>query len=165
MQYYIVYNGQQVGPFTKEQLRAYNINAQTPVWYDGLPDWTPAVQIPDLIDILTPTPPPFASAPQPTPQYTAPAQDPQQYLAPPASHLAWAIVCTILCCVPFGIVAIVYASKVNSLWSQGLYDQAYDASRKARNWAIWSAVIGFIASALYVALNIAGTIAMAPYGF
>ena len=31
-----------------------------------------------------------------------------------ASHIAPAILCTLFCCLPFGIVAIVYAAQVNS---------------------------------------------------
>ena len=34
----------------------------------------------------------------------------------PDNFLPWAIVSTVLCCLPFGIVAIVYASKVDTLW-------------------------------------------------
>ncbi len=49
----------QQGPFTLEELQAKNITAQTPVWYDGLPDWTTAGQVEELKDIFVHTPPPF----------------------------------------------------------------------------------------------------------
>lgn len=50
--------GQQ-GPFTLEELQAKNINTETPVWYEGLPEWTTAGQVEELKDILAHTPPPF----------------------------------------------------------------------------------------------------------
>lgn len=49
----------QQGPFTLEELQAKNITAETPVWYDGLPDWTTAGQLEELKDIFVHTPPPF----------------------------------------------------------------------------------------------------------
>lgn len=36
------------GPFTMEELQAKNISAATPVWYDGLPNWTPAGELEEL---------------------------------------------------------------------------------------------------------------------
>ena len=52
---------------------------------------------------------------------------PQQY--PPDSGMVWAVLTTLFCCLPFGIVAIVYASKVNNLWMMGYYDGARAAAR------------------------------------
>ena len=63
--------------------------------------------------------------------------------APPASkpnnYLAMAILCTICCCVPFGIVSIVFAAKVNNQWNAGDYVGAMESARKAKTW-FW---IGF----------------------
>lgn len=61
-------------------------------------------------------------------------------LTKPDSNLVWAILCTVLCCIPLGIVSIVYACKVDSLWSIGAYQEAYDAANKAKKWAIWGAI-------------------------
>lgn len=46
----------------------------------------------------------------------------------PDNCLVWAILTTVLCCLPFGIVSIVYASKVDSEWALGHYDEAEDAA-------------------------------------
>ncbi len=73
----------------------------------------------------------------------------------PDSNLVWAILSTILCCVPLGIVSIVYASKVDSLWNIGAYREAYDAADKARKWAIWGAIIGGAWCVLIVVFYIA----------
>ncbi len=57
--YYFNDGTSQQGPFTLEELQAKNITAETPVWYDGLPDWTTAGQVEELKGILVHTPPPF----------------------------------------------------------------------------------------------------------
>lgn len=49
----------QQGPFTLEELQAKAITASTPIWYDGLTDWTTAGQLEELKDIIVHTPPPF----------------------------------------------------------------------------------------------------------
>lgn len=67
----------------------------------------------------------------------------------PSSNLVWGILTTILCCLPFGIVSIVYASKVDSLWYAGNFDAAQDSAKKAGQWAMWAAIIGFLVIAAY----------------
>jgi len=59
---------------------------------------------------------------------------------PPPNYLAFAILTNILCCLPAGIVSIVYASEVNSKWMVQDYEGARRASRNAKTWAIVSAV-------------------------
>ena len=49
MQYFIIENGTQAGPFTPEELvNTKLITAETLVWTDGLKDWTPAWQIEEI---------------------------------------------------------------------------------------------------------------------
>ena len=60
----------------------------------------------------------------------------------PDNHLVWAILCTVLCCIPFGIVSIVYATRVSGLWAEGRYAEAQSASDSAKKWAIIGAVVG-----------------------
>jgi hypothetical protein len=60
----------------------------------------------------------------------------------PDNHLVWGLLCTFLCCVPFGIVSIVYSSKVSGLWSEGRYAEAQSASDNAKKWAIIGAIVG-----------------------
>jgi len=55
--------------------------------------------------------------------------------SPPPNYLVWAILTTIFCCLPFGIVSIVFAAQVNSKWQAGDYDGALNASKNARTWA------------------------------
>jgi hypothetical protein len=60
----------------------------------------------------------------------------------PDNHLVWAILCTVLCCIPFGIVSIVYSTRVSGLWAEGRYAEAQSASDSAKKWAIIGAVVG-----------------------
>lgn len=49
MQYFIIENGAQAGPFTPEELvNTKHITAETLVWTEGLNDWTPAWQIEEI---------------------------------------------------------------------------------------------------------------------
>jgi hypothetical protein len=53
--YYTDDHGQQ-GPFTYEQLKSRPIKANTPVWYDPLPEWTTADKVAGLKYIINGTP-------------------------------------------------------------------------------------------------------------
>lgn len=77
----------------------------------------------------------------------------------PDSNLVWAILCTVMCCLPLGIVAIVKASSVEKLWHQGRYDEAQKASDDAKKYSIWGAVIAGIGIALYVIVMVIAIVA------
>ena len=70
----------------------------------------------------------------------------------PDNYLVWAILCTVLCCIPFGIVSIVYATRVSGLWAEGRYAEAQTASDNAKKWAIIGAVVGVAAYVIGVVL-------------
>jgi len=69
--------------------------------------------------------------------------------------MVWAIVSTILCCWPLGIVAIIKASKVHSLWYQGQHAEAQRFADDAKKYANYSAVAGAIIAVLYIILLVA----------
>lgn len=48
MQYFIVINNVQQGPFSIDELRQRNITSDTLVWAEGMPQWTPAWQVEEL---------------------------------------------------------------------------------------------------------------------
>ena len=75
---------------------------------------------------------------------------PQLPMHKPDSNLVWAILCTVLCCMPFGIVSIVYAAKVDSLWYAGRQQEALDAANSAKKWALWGAIISIVGGILYL---------------
>lgn len=67
----------------------------------------------------------------------------------PENYLVFAILSTVLCCMPAGVVSIVYAAKVNGLFAEGRFDEAEKASKNAKMWAIISASIGLVGLLLY----------------
>ena len=68
----------------------------------------------------------------------------------PRTWLVESILITVLCCLPFGIVGIVYASKVSSLLNIGQYDEAVAASKEAGKWVKIGFITGLIGIILYV---------------
>ena len=84
-QYYLVKDGQRIGPLAIDQLTQYGLTPETLVWTDGMTDWVQASQIPEVAALLAPKPAPApAPAPQPAPATAPqPVQQPQpQYQAP-----------------------------------------------------------------------------------
>lgn len=68
----------------------------------------------------------------------------------PNSYLALAIISTILCCLPTGIVSIIYATKVNSSYEDGNYDEATKASKNAKTWGLVSIGIAVVGWLIYI---------------
>lgn len=52
MHYFITYNGQTVGPMSKEQIFAYPVTPQTPVCTEDNQQWAPLYTFPDLMEML-----------------------------------------------------------------------------------------------------------------
>ncbi|HYR27400.1 MAG TPA: CD225/dispanin family protein [Thermoanaerobaculia bacterium] len=69
-----------------------------------------------------------------------------RYAAPPVipNHLVGAIVTTLCCCMPFGIVSLVFAAQVNTKIAAGDLAGAQIASRNAKTWMIVALVMGIL---------------------
>ncbi len=65
------------------------------------------------------------------------------------NYMWQSIVATLICCLPFGIPAIVYASKVEPFLRQGNVQAAKEASAKAKMWCNIAAGVGFIVGLLW----------------
>ena len=62
MKKYFIHNGtQQDGPFDVEELRLKNLHKDSPVWFEGLTDWTTISKVEELKNIIPVVPPPFAA--------------------------------------------------------------------------------------------------------
>ena len=70
------------------------------------------------------------------------------------SHMADAIIVTICCCLPFGIVGIVYASRVSTLLAAGNVSAAQDAAKKAAMWSWIGFGCGIVANGIWIGLQI-----------
>jgi hypothetical protein len=69
------------------------------------------------------------------------------------NHLVLAILATFFCCLPFGIVAIVYASQVNGKLDAGDLAGAEEASRQASLWGWIAFGLGIAVGAGYFILT------------
>ena len=73
-------------------------------------------------------------------------------------YLVLSIISTVCCCIPAGIVAIVFSSKINSEVSAGNIEAARKAAKMAKIWIIVSVVAGALAIILYaIFLAVVGT--------
>lgn len=90
--------------------------------------------------------------------------------APPAAplphvenNLVWAILATLCCCVPTGIVAIVYAARVDNKRASGDLQGAIEDANNAKLWSWVSFGLGLVFSLLYIGLSVTGAIADGSY--
>lgn len=93
---------------------------------------------------------------QPPQQYSYPVNQPPEKVN---NYLIWSILCTIFCCLPCGIVGIVYSNKVNTALSVGNIEQAREASKNAKIWNLVGTILGAVISIGYVMLVAFGAIA------
>ncbi|QEC52632.1 interferon-induced transmembrane protein [Anseongella ginsenosidimutans] len=80
-------------------------------------------------------------------------QAPDNPTPPPARPKNWlveSILVTVLCCLPFGIVGIIYAAGVNSKYDAGNYPDALESSRQAGKWTKIGFFVGIAGIVLYV---------------
>ena len=68
----------------------------------------------------------------------------------PPTYFWQAILVTILCCLPLGIPAIIYAAQVENRWRNGDIDGALRSSKNARNFAFLAFVIGLIVHIIHL---------------
>lgn len=106
-----------------------------------------------------PAQPPVPPAVPPVPPvYTLPPGTQLPPLHPhgamPPTYMIWAIISTICCCLPAGIVAIVFSSKVSTKYYNRDYEGARRASEMAEMWIIASIVAGVVFNALYFPLSL-----------
>ena len=73
---------------------------------------------------------------------------------PPQSMVGFAWIATIFCCLPLGIVALIFAYKTMSAWKKGEKETAYEYNRKAKMWTGISFFMGLILYGLFLALSL-----------
>jgi hypothetical protein len=152
-QYYYSDGTKKVGPFSLEELKAQNITRDTPVWCHPMPKWKAAGEIPDLEELFGTVPPDLNNV--------EPKQDRKQenYASRPPMPKTWlveSILATLFCCLPFGIIGIIYSVKVDSAHSAGNYELATSASRNAGTWTKVSFLIGLFHYLAWIILILAG---------
>jgi hypothetical protein len=154
--YYYSDGVNQHGPFTKEELREKHISRETLVWFQGMANWQPAGTVQELGDIFFMPPPPLTPPPGNT-QYasnnmgTSNANNTRI----PKTWLVESILATLFCCLPFGIVGIINASKVESRFYAGQIDEAIRCSEEAKKWTMISFWIGIAVGVFYFVITFA----------
>ena len=98
-------------------------------------------------------------APPPPQPETQPSYAPQSSQPDVPNYLVQAILTTIFCCLPLGIVSIVYAAQVNGKVAAGDHAGASESSRNARMWAWISFAAGLVLIVGYLILVVVGVIA------
>lgn len=84
------------------------------------------------------------------------AQQPEAPGPCPPTNLVWAIISTICCCLPAGIVAIIYSVKVTNKYNMGDFKGAERASETSAWWCIAAIVLGIISAPLVYLLPMLG---------
>ena len=137
--WYYLKSGEQKGPVPKEFLvnlaQSGQLQRTDLIWTKGMKDWLPAQSVPE-IPFPRITPPPGSKIPG------MPAQTVSNYLV-------WSILTTVFCCLPGGIVAIIYSSKVNTALALGDHGAALEAAKKAKMWNIIGLCVGLVFTVLY----------------
>lgn len=142
--YYLNARNEQQGPVPGEQLPSCGVNLNTKVWKQGMSQWKPVSEIPELVSLFeqqngaVPPPPP------PSFGYTPQNQKPPMGLQKPDNLLVWSILATVLCCLPLGIVAIIYSNKVDPLWNEGKYEESVKAAASAKMYCLIALGLGVV---------------------
>lgn len=164
MKYWINHNGVQSGPVDLEGLKEMGLTSAAYVWHEGLSDWVKITQLPELqglYEMVTETVQPEAVAQAAVaPQQAAPVQpvqpQPETSEPCPPTNLVWAIITTVLCCIPPGIVAIFYALKVSNKYREGDIEGAKRASETGAWWCIAAIILGIVSMPLGFIMMSAG---------
>jgi hypothetical protein len=165
MQWYYSQNGAQTGPVTQEELTAMvasgRVRSDELVWTEGMANWLPAYSVPQLRSAPIPGAPPLPPSDQVQNPYSPPLAPAQSvYSGQPIPTYLWqSIVVTFLCCLPFGIPAIVYAAKVEGLVRAGNLAGALEASANAKKWTWISFWVGIFITILWILASILGAAA------
>ena len=157
MEYWVSINNNQVGPMSLDEVIALDPSADMLVWHPGMPDWDKAANLPELahlfgddyeecVDSQT-----IETEPQPQPQplqETAPAEP-----CPP-NYLVWTVLVTVMCCVPLGVISLIYSSQVKTKYNAGDIEGAKKASSKTELWLILAFVLGLIYQPFSVVMSL-----------
>jgi len=72
------------------------------------------------------------------------------YQIQPKNYLIESILVTIFCCLPFGIVGIVFSAQVNAKFEAGDYEGALKASKEAKKWMTWGLISTLVIGLFYL---------------
>ena len=98
----------------------------------------------------------YTPPPPPSPSYGASSAGAAVGGAPIQNYLWQSIVVTLCCCLPLGVVGIIFAAQVNSKLAAGDVAGAQEASQKAKMFTMIGFVIGLVVWLAYLLFFSAG---------
>ena len=140
-------DGREYGPKDETEVREWiqqgRLNALSQIKEVSEDEWVSLGSRPEFAvqQNNEPSPPPLPAVPSAPPTYQIP------------TYLAQSILVTLCCCLPVGIPAIVYASRIDNLMRMGQYAEAQECSRKAKMWCWISFGIGIPANIIVFILQ------------
>lgn len=164
--FFVDEQGKQHGPVKAEYFRMHGIAASSLVWFEGLPRWVKASDVPYLKSFIKTHGVESLNQPshyQDHLKSKLPAQgsvvgNPMEHLNlevdVPKNWILESVLITLFWCFPFGIVGLIYAMRVDSLWSKGHYAESIKASRTAGCWVKWGFMIVLVIILLYLLISI-----------
>ena len=78
-------------------------------------------------------------------------------------YLILSIISALCCCLPFGVVGIVFSAKINSAMLAGNLEEAQNNAKMARIWIIVSFAIGLLTWLIYMVLIVTGAVSGSAY--
>ncbi|MDE6308967.1 MAG: CD225/dispanin family protein [Muribaculaceae bacterium] len=163
MEYWIIVNEKPQGPYTITELSKMRVTPDTKVWRTGLSDWVEANTLEELEYVITQgsavdepaqvTESATPDVPPPSLNYAPSAyaahgsvQQPSasQYMPQPPTYLGWNIAMLICCCLPAGIIGLIFSMLSASRYRQGEYELAKRWSRRAELMVIISFTLGCV---------------------
>lgn len=148
--YYYNNGDEKKGPFTLEELRNERIRPETLVKTEWMSEWKPAAQIPEVRALFV------NKAFEAKPENEAKSPMPKTWLIE-------SILVTLFCCLPFGIVALIYSSRVESRFFAGRIAEAQEASRSARTWVLVSLFTAIGSFFIYLLFMIVMGVSWMPF--
>lgn len=143
------------GPYSFEELRGKKISRNTMVWFHPMKDWQPAGEIPELEELFIMEPPEVKSG------RSGRVMTDQIYTVhnrPPRTYLVESILVTFFCCMPFGIVGIINAARVESQFNSGDLEGAKRSSEEAGRWTKIGFWLGIAIVMVYLVFMLFGIV-------
>lgn len=137
---YFICNGPKEGPFELGELKHQHLKPDTLVLDTQTGKWQKADEIEEISNLLN----------------QKREWDNPSKMEMPKTWLVESILATLFCCLPFGLVGLIKAANVSTLYQAGKYAEATVTSQEAGKWTKISIAVGIILGLIYLAFWIIG---------
>ncbi len=151
--------GLQHGPVRHDYFKQHGISSDTLVWFDGLPNWIEAKDATTLKRYISQNG--VESMEQPAHyhefikgQIPANVKLISSHVTTPKSWVTESVLLTIFCSFIPGIIALLYGSRVGTLWSNKQYAKSLRYSYIASQWVKWGFTITVVLAAIYIVVSL-----------